>query len=158
MKRLLLGSIVVAICLLTMPSSTVVSAQQPAATFPVIVVFDYNAPFHNFQAFYRADDRARANPAAWGYLDPGVAGAVQAIEASYGFRAAHVYSAALRGFAARLTARQIDALENEPTVAYVEADGTMSTNAQTLPWGINRIDADISSTLARSRSGSVNNV
>jgi len=158
MKRLLLGSIVVAICLLTMQSSTVVSAQQPTATFPVIVVFDDNAPFHNFQAFYRADDRARANPAAWGYLDPGVAGAVQAIEASYGFRSDHVYSESLRGFAARLTARQIDALENDPLVAYVEADGTMTANAQTLPWGVDRIDADISSTKAGDGTGAVTNV
>jgi subtilisin family serine protease len=158
MKRLVLVSIIGVICLVTMQSSIVGSAQQPSATFPVIVVFDDNAPFHNFQAFYRADDRARANPAAWGYLDRGVAGAVQAIEASYDFRADHVYSAGLRGFAARLTARQIDALENEPTVAYVEADGTMNANAQTLPWGINRIDADISSTLAGNGSGTVSNV
>src|SRR5574341_63487 len=158
MKRLVLVSVIGAICLVTMQSSTVGSAQQSSATLPVIVVFDDNAPFHNFQAFYRADDRARANPAAWGYLDPGVAGAVQAIEASHGFRADHVYSAALRGFAARLTARQIDTLENEPMVAYVEADGTMTANAQTLPWGINRIDADISSTLAGNGSGAVTNV
>ena len=158
MKRLVLVSVIGVICLVTMQSSIVGSAQQPSATLPVIVVFDDNAPFHNFQAFYRADDRARANPAAWGYLDRGVAGAVQAIEASYGFRADHVYSAGLRGFAARLTARQIDALENEPMVAYVEADGTMTANAQTLTWGINRIDADSSSTLAGSGSGAVNNV
>lgn len=158
MKRLLLGLVMGVICLLIMQSSTVVSAQQPSATFPVIVVFADNAPFHNFQAFYRADDRARANPAAWGYLDPGVSGAVQAIEARYGFRSDHVYSAGLRGFAARLTARQIDALESEPMVAYVEADGTMTANAQTLPWGIHRIDADISSTLAGNGSGAVTNV
>jgi subtilisin family serine protease len=158
MKRLVLVSVIGVICLMTMQSSIVGSAQQPSATFPVIVVFDDNAPFHNFQAFYRVDDRARANSAAWGYLDRGVAGAVQAIEASHGFRSDHVYSAGLRGFAARLTARQIDALENEPTVAYVEADGTMNANAQTLPWGINRIDADISSTLAGNGSGAVTNV
>lgn len=158
MKRLLLRSVIGVICLLIMQSSTVGSAQQPSATFPVIVVFADNAPFHNFQAFYRADDRAHANPAAWDYLDPGVSGAVQAIEARYGFRSDHVYSAGLRGFAARLTARQIDALENEPMVAYVEADGTMHAVAQTLPWGINRIDADISSTLAGNGAGTVTNV
>jgi len=158
MKRLVLVSVIGVICLVTMQSSIVGSAQQPSATLPVIVVFDDNAPFHNFQAFYRADDRARANSAAWGYLDRGVAGAVQAIEASHGFRADHVYSAGLRGFAARLTARQIDALENEPMVAYVEADGTMTANVQTLPWGINQIDADISSTLAGNGSGAVSNV
>jgi subtilisin family serine protease len=141
-----------------MQSFTVVSAQQPSATFPVIVVFADNAPFHNFQAFYRADDRARANPTAWEYLDPGVSGAVQAIEARHGFRSDHVYSASLRGFAARLTARQIDALENEPMVAYVEADGTMHAIAQALPWGIDRIGANSSSTKAGDGSGDVTNV
>lgn len=113
--------------------ATVGWSQQPTVTFPVIVVFDANAPFQNFRGDYHADDRTRANPAAWGYLDRGVVGAVQALEASHGFRADHVYSAALRGFAARLTARQIDALENDRLVAYVEADGTMTIIAQTLP-------------------------
>lgn len=138
--------------------ATVGWSQQPTATFPVIVVFDANAPFQNFRGDYRADDRARADPAAWGYLDRGVVGAVQALEASHGFRADHVYSAALRGFAARLTARQIDALENDRLVAYVEADGTMTIIAQTLPWGIDRIDADLSSTQAGDGIGAVSNV
>jgi subtilisin family serine protease len=57
-----------------------------------------------------------------------------------------------------LTAQQIDALENDPLVAYVEADGTMTANAQTLPWGINRIDADTSSTKAGDGNGAVSNV
>jgi len=138
--------------------ATVGWSQQPTATFPVIVVFDANAPFQNFRGDYHADDRTRADPAAWGYLDRGVVGAVQALEASHGFRADHVYGAALRGFAARLTARQIDALENDRMVAYVEADGTMTIIAQTLPWGIDRIDADISLTLAGNGSGAVSNV
>jgi subtilisin family serine protease len=57
-----------------------------------------------------------------------------------------------------LTAQQIDALENDPLVAYVEADGTMTANAQTLPWGIDRIDADTSSTQAGNGNGAVGNV
>jgi aqualysin 1 len=40
----------------------------------------------------------------------------------------------------------------------VEADGEMSTVVQTLPWGIDRIDADVSSTLAGNGSGAVTNV
>jgi hypothetical protein len=91
-----------------------------------------------------ADDRAAANPDAWGYLDRGVAGMVQAIEARQGFRADHVYSHALRGFSARLTARQIQDLENDPNVALIEADGTMTAIAQTLPWGIQKVGADVS--------------
>ncbi len=154
MKRLLVGLV---ICLaVALPIAG--SAQPPAATFPVIVVFHDNAAFHTSRGFYHADDRARANPAAWSYLDQGVVGTVQVLEVSHGFRADHVYSHALRGFAARLTARQIDALEQTPMVAYVEADGTMTAFAQTLPWGINRIEADLSSTLAGNGSGTVTNV
>jgi len=134
-----------------------VAAQEPAA-FPAIVVFQDDANFDPFAARYRADERARANPAAWGYLDRGVAGRVQALEAGLGFRADHVYSAAIRGFAARLAAEQILQLEGDPDVAYVEADGTMTTMAQTLPWGIARIDADFSSTLAGNGSGAVSDV
>lgn len=157
MKKLLTLALAL-VALATVFPATVGWSQQPTATFPVIVVFDTNAPFQNFRGDYHADDRTHANPAAWGYLDRGVVGAVQALEASHGFRADHVYSAALRGFAARLTARQIDALEHDRMVAYVEADGTMTIIAQTLPWGIDRIDADLSSTQAGDGTGAVSNV
>jgi subtilisin family serine protease len=100
----------------------------------------------------------RANPEGWRYLDLDVAGLVQTLEARHAFRADHIYSAALRGFAARLTASQIGALENDPAVEYVEPDGVMSIVAQTLPWGIDRIDADLSSTKAGDGTGAVSNV
>ena len=136
----------------------VATPQRPAASFPVIVVFNDNAPLDQFRGQYRADERAAANPHAWDYLDRGVAGAVQNLERGLGFRAEHVYSAALRGFSANLNTRQIAALENNPWVAYVEADGTMTTTAQMLPWGINRINADSSSTASGNGSGAVTNV
>jgi len=155
----MMKQLVVAVTLATaLMAATTGSAQPAAGTFPVIIVFHDSVAFHNFRGFFHADDRARANPPAWDYLDRGVAGAVQALEVTHGFRADHIYTAALRGFAARLTARQIDALENDPTVAYVEADGTMTANAQTLPWGIDRIDADLSSTTAGDGAGAIANV
>jgi|DewCreStandDraft_2_1066082.scaffolds.fasta_scaffold00042_201 subtilisin family serine protease len=123
-------------------------SQRPAATFPVIVVFSDTAPFDSFQGAFRADERMVEAPAAWDYLDRRVIGAVQNLERRHGFRAEHVYSAAIRGFSARLTAAQIQAIEALPYVKYVEPDGVMTITAQTLPWGINRIDADISSTRA----------
>jgi aqualysin 1 len=135
-----------------------VAAEQHSAAFPVIVIFRDDSPFQEFRGSFHADDRARDNPAAWDYLDHGVAGAVQNLEAIQGFRADHVYSAALRGFSARLTAWQIDALENDPLVAYVEADGTMAISVQLIPWGITRIDADLSTTLAGNGSGAIANV
>jgi subtilisin family serine protease len=135
-----------------------VMAQRPAATYPVIVVFHEDAPFDSFAPGYRADARAAANPEAWGYVNRGVAGAVQDLEARQGFQAEHVYSAALRGFSARLSARQIADLEDDPNVAYIEPDGEMYAIAQTLPWGIDKIDADLSSTVAGNGSGVVSNV
>ena len=139
--------------------SSAAKPEQIEATFPVIVVFNDNAPFHQFKKNFRRDDRARAHPAAWDYLDQNVVGTVQSFEVSHRFRANHVYGKALNGFAAHLSARQIDALENDPMVAYVEPDGTMTPVAQTLPWGINRVDADLSRTaIAGNGSGAVTNV
>jgi aqualysin 1 len=139
-------------------STGAVLAQRPAVGFPVIVVFHDEAAFEAFAPRYRDDERAAANPQAWGYLNRGVAGAVQALEAREGFRAEHVYSAALRGFSARLTARQIAALEDDPRVASIELDGEMFAIDQTLPWGIDQIDADVSSTLAGNGAGAIGNV
>lgn len=133
------------------------AAQHPT-TFPVIVVFHDNAPFHNFRRLYRVEERALDDPEAWNYLNPDVVGTVLGFEAYYGFRAQHVYTETVRGFSGRLTAGQIQALENDPMVAYVEPDGTMTAIGQTLPWGIDRIDADISSTKAGDGTGAIANV
>jgi subtilisin family serine protease len=145
------------LCLL-LAGSVTTHAQQGPQGFAAIVVFKDNAPFQAFAPNYRADDRAAANPAAWNYLDRGVVGTVQTLENLLGFRAEHVYSAAIRGFSARLTARQIQDLRNDSMVAYVEQDGEMAAVAQTLPWGIDRIDADASSTQAGNGGGAVTNV
>lgn len=123
----------------------------------VIVVFHDNSPFRSFPPAV-LDARARANPAAWAYLDRAVLGTVFVLERQYGFRADHVYSSAVRGFAARLTTAQIEALETDPLVAYVETDGPMHQFEQVLPWGINRIDADLSSTRSGDGTGEVANV
>jgi subtilisin family serine protease len=159
----------------------VISAQQAQATFPVIVIFNDNAPFQSFAARYQPDDRAAQNPDAWGYQDRGVLGTVQELEGRHAFRSERVFSAAIRGFAGRLTARQIADLESDPMVAYVELDGIMSISqrpgpppppdpgpgprpggggggAQVVPWGIDKVDADISSTHAGDGSGAIGNV
>ena len=136
--------------------ATVPLEGQPSAQ-SVIVVFREGAPLQSLVPG-RVDARARANPAAWQYLDRAVLGTVQALEAQHGFEAEHVYSAALRGFAAPLTRGQIEALQKHPLVAYIEPDGEMRLLAQTLPWGVDRIDADVSSTRAGDGSGDIANV
>src|SRR5438128_2144255 len=150
--------IVAGLCLAAAIHGDVMMAQQSEASFPVLVIFRDDVPFESFLGSYHVDERTLENPAAWDYLDPGVVGAVQALEAAEGFRANHVYSAALPGFAARLTARQIGSLKNNLIVAFVEDDGVVSTDGQILPWGIDRIDADLSSTRAGDGSGAVTNV
>ncbi|PYP04995.1 MAG: serine protease [Gemmatimonadetes bacterium] len=58
----------------------------------------------------------------------------------------HVYTSALKGFAARLSPSAAVALQSNPLVAYVEADQVMradvtqSMDANGDPWGLDRID------------------
>ena len=84
-------------------------------------------------------------------LDASVRGLSQRV----GFVPDHVYSRVLHGFAARLTAAQVAALVGDPAVRTLVADQPVQAIAQTLPTGINRIQADASSTQAGNGSGSV---
>ena len=60
----------------------------------------------------------------------------------HGGRVVHTYGTALRGFAATLPDRAVEALANRPGVAYIEADREVSIGAtQTgATWGLDRID------------------
>ncbi|WP_246045779.1 S8 family peptidase [Halorussus ruber] len=44
---------------------------------------------------------------------------------------------------AKMPKRAATALEQNPNVRYVEENGTMEALAQTLPWGIDRVDAEV---------------
>lgn len=46
------------------------------------------------------------------------------LEDRYGFEPTYVYEHALQGFAAELSAEVVEALREDPRVAYVEEDGT----------------------------------
>jgi len=76
----------------------------------------------------------------------------------HGAQVLHTYQHAIKGYAARIPEGRLDEVRADSRVDYVEADQTMYAEAQTLPWGINKIDADISSTKAGNGSGAVSNV
>jgi subtilisin family serine protease len=99
-----------------------------------------------------ADSRATA------YHDVGVVGAAMVLERQLGFRALLFLSRAVRGFAAELSPQQIAMLRNHPLVKSVEPDVVIRVNAQTLPWGIDRAEGDVSSTQAGNGSGDVSGV
>lgn len=58
-----------------------------------------------------------------------------------------VYTTALKGFAATLSARQLGALQNDPDVAYIEADVVAGISGQVIPTGVQRIFADDNTSL-----------
>jgi subtilisin family serine protease len=68
------------------------------------------------------------------------------LTAGTGGEVTHVYRHALSGFSAELPAAAAAALEANPAVDYVQPDFEVSTAAQTIPTGINRIDAELSPT------------
>jgi subtilisin family serine protease len=76
----------------------------------------------------------------------------------HGAAVGFVYGHALKGYSAVIPSERLAALRADSRVDYVVPDGVASAVAQTLPWGIDRIDADVSSTLAGNGSGAVTNV
>ncbi|PWU53416.1 serine protease [Micromonospora sp. S4605] len=65
-----------------------------------------------------------------------------ALTRRYGGSVGDVYSAALTGFSARMTATQAGRLAADPAVAYVEQDQVLTVQAtqSNPPWGLDRID------------------
>jgi subtilisin family serine protease len=67
----------------------------------------------------------------------------QGIAAAGGITPQHVYSGALNGFAARLDAAQLRALQRNPNVIAIEPDQVvqaLATQSPTPSWGLDRID------------------
>lgn len=144
--------------LLSIPTS-----QAAEATAPFIVVFTPQAITSSV---------SDAAPSDGDYVRPAVRAAAQALAKRHAFGLEHVYSRAIEGFSAKLNPKQLKALRADARVAYIEPDLPMAvlgvqaqgkpsggdlvtTAAQVLPWGINRVEADISSTLAGNGSGAV---
>jgi subtilisin family serine protease len=91
-----------------------------------------------------------------GATDPGRAAAGMARR--HGLGVGLVYGHALEGFSAVIPDGRLGAVRADERVKRVEPDKTYHATTQTLPWGINKIDADKSSTRAGNGRGSVLNV
>ena len=78
--------------------------------------------------------------------------------ARYGASVDHVWSVALHGYSAVIPNDRVAAVRADQNVAYVVPDGVATATAQVLPWGVDKIDADLSSTLAGNGSGAITNV
>src|SRR5213593_2044649 len=59
----------------------------------------------------------------------------------HGLAMGHIYKYALKGFSAVIPAAALDAIRHDPRVNFVEQDQMVQAFAQTIPAGINRIDA-----------------
>lgn len=89
-------------------------------------------------------------------LRPGAdAAEIGRVSRAAGARPRHVYRHTVTGFAAGLTAAQARRLAGDPKVRSVERDGRVHVTVQALPWGVDRVEADVSSTRAGNGSGSV---
>src|SRR5215212_10651998 len=71
----------------------------------------------------------------------------------YGAEVLYAYDDALKGYAARIPARHLDEVRNDPNVSFVSADRRVHAFAQSLPTGVNRIEGDLSSTKSGDGSG-----
>jgi aqualysin 1 len=76
----------------------------------------------------------------------------------HGLKRSRTFGEALEGYAARIPRSRLAAVRRDARVAYVEPDRKVRAFAQALPWGVNRVDADTSSTRAGNGSGAVRGV
>lgn len=77
-------------------------------------------------------------------------------ERKHGLQKSHVYRSALKGYAASIPEGQLKAIRADSRVAFVAPDREVFQAAQTLPRGIDRIDADTSSAVVGNGSGAAN--
>jgi subtilisin len=68
--------------------------------------------------------------------------------AAHGATIGHVYTSAIHGYSAHLSATAAARLAKDPRVLLVQPDGEVHATVQTLPTGIDRVDAELSPTAA----------
>jgi len=76
----------------------------------------------------------------------------------HNLRIGFVYQYALKGFSAIIPNDRVAAVRSEGRVDYIERDETMHAVTQTIPWGITKIGADLSTTKAGDGTGTISNV
>jgi len=100
---------------------------------------------------------ASAHAAAWGeskagqflvVLKDGVDSEKKAKkhEKEHGAKSRHVYKSALRGYSAQMSQRARDRIARDPDVLWIEDDREVRATAQSIPTGIDRVDAELSPT------------
>ena len=98
-------------------------------------------------------------PGAWIVtLEPGASSERVANEhaRAHGARVDHVYGHAVNGYAARMSDQKAARVAQDPRVVSVERDQVVTLDAQSTPTGIDRIDGELSSTVAGNGAGAVN--
>ncbi|MBI5867449.1 MAG: S8 family serine peptidase, partial [candidate division Zixibacteria bacterium] len=65
------------------------------------------------------------------------------VAAAVGAKPQNVYATVLNGFSGKLTPDQYQALLNNPSVDYIEPNRTIHMMAQTVPWGISKVNAPL---------------
>ncbi len=73
-----------------------------------------------------------------------------------GAKVLHKFEGSLKGFAISATEATKEKILKNPAVSYVEKDAVVEVFGQTLPRGINRVDADLSSAISGNHAGKVN--
>jgi len=80
---------------------------------------------------------------------------VSRLKTHVGVAPTHVFHSALDGFAARLSASQVDRLRTDTDVLTIQRDLPMHALEQTLPTGTDRIEGDMSTTRSGDGTGAV---
>lgn len=75
---------------------------------------------------------------------------------AHALNVAFIYEHALKGYSARIPAHRVAEVARDSRVLFISPDRTVKVSGQTMPTGIDRIQADLSSTKSGDGAGSVN--
>src|SRR3972149_6125524 len=86
----------------------------------------------------------------------------QELSQRHGLALGHVYNVALKGFSAQIPAARLDVLRLDPRVNNIVEDKVLTAfchtnNFQTLPTGVDRVEADISQPAITEANSTINN-